>query len=67
MAVTLRHCSTCGEERPFERLPRPDGHGDLWLEPASVECGMAVLLADLLEPYEPAPVDQTQAVSPRAA
>jgi hypothetical protein len=68
MAVTTRHCSTCGDERPFERPPCADGHGDPCPELACADCGTAILLAGLLEwPQEPAPAEQTPAVTFRAA
>jgi hypothetical protein len=66
IAVTIRHCSTCGDERPFERPPCVDGHGDLCPELACTGCGMAVVIADLLEPWQPAQAVQS-AVSFRAA
>ncbi|MFB4314645.1 hypothetical protein [Actinomadura sp. 21ATH] len=37
------YCSTCGDEREFERPPCQDGHGPDCPELACVECGSAVL------------------------
>jgi hypothetical protein len=44
MALTTLHCSTCGDERPFEQPPCTDGHGPDCLEQACVDCGMAILV-----------------------
>ncbi|MBC6469954.1 hypothetical protein HKK74_31345 [Actinomadura alba] len=66
MAVTIRHCSTCGDERPFERPPCADGHGDLCPELSCVDCGAALLIAALLEPLQPGSAEQPD-VSSRAA
>jgi hypothetical protein len=66
MAVTTRHCSTCGDERPFERPPCADGHGDLCPELACADCGTAILIAALLEPWQHGPAEQPS-VSSRAA
>ncbi|MCP2336022.1 hypothetical protein [Actinomadura rupiterrae] len=38
------YCSTCGDERRFERTPCLDGHGPDCPERACVECGAAVLV-----------------------
>ncbi|MEV5573109.1 hypothetical protein AB0L06_23960 [Spirillospora sp. NPDC052269] len=38
------YCSTCGDERRFERTPCLDGHGADCPERACVECGAAVLV-----------------------
>ncbi len=45
MAVSRRHCSTCGEERRFEQPPCEDGHGSGCPEWVCVECGSAILVA----------------------
>ncbi|MEW2357777.1 hypothetical protein [Spirillospora sp. NPDC029432] len=37
------YCSTCGDERDFERPPCQDGHGPDCPELACVDCGSAVL------------------------
>lgn len=37
------YCSTCGDERRFERTPCLDGHGADCPERACAECGAAVL------------------------
>jgi hypothetical protein len=66
MAVTMRTCSTCGDERPFERPPCVDGHDDC-PELICVDCGSAVVLADLLDVHESRPEGKTPAVASRAA
>ncbi|XVQ08813.1 hypothetical protein ACQP1W_40645 [Spirillospora sp. CA-255316] len=38
------YCSTCGDEREFERPPCPDGHGADCPERACTACGSAVLV-----------------------
>ncbi|TDD74505.1 hypothetical protein E1293_29485 [Actinomadura darangshiensis] len=49
------YCSTCGDERLFERPPCPDGHGEECPERACAECG-AALLVGLPPVTAPAPV-----------
>ncbi|MFI0349265.1 hypothetical protein [Actinomadura sp. 9N407] len=61
------YCSTCGDEREFERPPCQDGHGPDCPERACVECGSAVLTglpAGVAWPDEPAATGS--APSPRA-
>jgi hypothetical protein len=63
MAVTqalMRHCSSCGTERPFEQPPCLDGHGGDCPERVCVDCGDAMLIG--LPPiddwrYDDLPID----------
>jgi hypothetical protein len=50
-SVSIRHCSACGDERPFEQPPCADGHGADCPEWACADCGSALLIG-LPEPYE---------------
>ncbi|MFC5183363.1 hypothetical protein [Actinomadura harenae] len=55
------YCSTCGDERRFERTPCLDGHGADCPERACVECGAAVLAgpdATLGDPWIVTPGDR---------
>ena len=61
-ALSVHHCSVCGDERPFERPPCADGHGDLCPELACVDCGTAILIEPpVCRPFEPAPALSAQA------
>lgn len=44
MNLALRHCSTCGRKRLFERPPCVDGHGVECPEWACVGCGSAIVV-----------------------
>jgi hypothetical protein len=54
--LSVHRCAVCGDERPFERPPCADGHGDLCPELACVDCGTAILLEPpAFWPLAPAP------------
>jgi hypothetical protein len=55
------YCSTCGDERTFERPPCPDGHGAECPERACVDCGSAVLVGSPLTAPGAAPADDEPA------
>jgi hypothetical protein len=55
MATELRTCPSCGDDRPFEAPPCPDGHGTDCSELACVECGTAVLVGPLVSVQWPHP------------
>jgi hypothetical protein len=50
-SLWIRHCSSCGDQRPFEQPPCADGHGGDCPEWACTECGGALLIG-LPEPRE---------------
>jgi len=52
--ITLRHCSTCADERPFERPLCEDGHGADCPDWVCLECGAGVYVAWLPQPAVPA-------------
>jgi hypothetical protein len=71
MAVTealIRHCITCGKERPFQQPPCLDRHGPDCPERACVQCGEALLVGiPLLDDwiFDDLPIDDLP-VTPRA-
>jgi hypothetical protein len=46
--LTVRYCSDCGDERPFERPPCPDGHGSDCPEWMCTDCGLAIVVGDVM-------------------
>ncbi len=63
--VTSRYCATCGEERPWEQPPCPDGHADCpeWVCSA---CGSGFVFG-WLEVDAPRPTGDVGTTSTRGA
>lgn len=60
-------CSTCGEERRFERPPCADGHGEECPELICAGCGTAVLTGGLLPIQTTPAAERSASASSRAA